>query len=534
MSQNPSSSALSFSISEAQEIYLHWKPTPETDPLSREMVITALEQAHFGVYELDEKALDYFVFSQKKLGLQSRQVKIARQPISPIVVTISNDHLKAWLTVPHTPEEPISRRAIMDALKAQGIVYGVIEEVLDQYEMQGYIEQSIIAQGDPPQAGKSAWFEYLVDESKDIHQIDSTERIDFKQQNKFQAVTVGQPLLRRHPPETGKAGKTVKGVVLPAENGRDYGLQESAGAAIDVADSNMLLATREGQPIRMTRSVRVDNVLTVQNVNYDTGHIQFKGSVIIKGTVSDGFQVRASGDIIVHGSVEDAVLEADNKIIIHGSMFGRERARLTAGGDIHVTYIQSTEIDCMGDLYVFDGMFYCQARVLGEIFAGNNGGKGRINGGEIWGGKKITAKVIGSNSSTTTFVSLGEDPYLRQKLRDIDHNLRYYKAELEQVVKSIIYIRTRSAEKGDSLNELEERRGELLQTVNLLSEQIQEIRNNLNYSRYHCELVILGSLMSGTRIRLAEISRPVNEDLQACRFYLEPGDDGLQVRISYL
>lgn len=531
----PHSAALSFSVSAERDIFLHWNPLEGSAPLSREEVLDALEQANFGVYELDQKALDYFLFSQQRLGRRSRQVRIARQSTPEILITLSKDELKTWLTVTPVPgETPPAREKIVQLLQAEGVVYGLIEEVLDQYESQGYLEQAVVAQGDPPQSGKSAWFEYLVEEDVVPPQPDEADRIDYRDRNKFKAVTVGQPLLRRHPPISGQQGKTVKGEILPAEEGRDYNLQASAGSVIAAEDPNLLLATREGRPIRMARSVRVDNVLTVQNVDYETGHIHFKGSVIVKGSVMDGFQIRASGDIIVWGSVEDAVLEADSKIIIQGSMFGRERARLSAGGDIQVTYIQSTEIDCMGDLYVFDGMFYCQARVLGEIHAGDNGGKGRLNGGEIWGGKRITAKIIGSNSSTTTLISLGEDPYLRQKLRDIDHNLRYYKSELEQVVKSIIYIRTRAAEKSDSLAELEERRGELLDTVNLLSEQIQEIRDNLNHSRYHCELVVQNAVMSGTRIRLAEISRPIDEDLPACRFYLEPGNEGLQVRISYL
>jgi uncharacterized protein (DUF342 family) len=199
-----------------------------------------------------------------------------------------------------------------------------------------------------------------------------------------------------------------------------------------------------------------------------------------------------------------------------------------------VTYIQSSEIDCLGDLIVYDGLFHSQVRVLGQIIAGGHGGKGQINGGEIWAGKRIIARIVGSNSSTATRIALGEDPYLRQKLRDIDHNLRYYKSELEQVVKSIIYIRTRAADKATSLSELESRRSELLDTVNHLSDQVSDIREHLHRSRFHCELIVQEMIMSGVKLRLAEIPRQIEEDMQACRFYLEPGNNGLQVRMSPL
>jgi len=536
MSQAFQRADLSFSLSEDQTIMLHWNPVDSSTPVSREDVLTAMEAAGYGHYQVDQKALDFFVFSQQRLGRQARQICIARQVKPEITVAVASDHLKAWLTVTRVPgfsAPPLE--AIETALQQKKVVFGVLQDVLEQYLQQGYLEQTVIAQGEAPQPGRSAWFEYLIaDTQLSEDELYAQERVDFRQRNTILTVSEGQLLMRKHPAEKGRPGKSVLGEILPAEDGRDYALNASTGSLIHPEDDNLLLASRDGRPICLTRSVRVDNVLTVEEVNYDTGHINFKGSVIIKGTVADGFQVRATGDIVVYGSVEDAILEADNDIRIQGSMFGRERARLSAGGNIYLNYIQSTEIDCMGDLHVHDGLFHCQVRALGEIIAGENDGKGRINGGEIWGGKRIVARVVGSNSSTTTRLSLGEDPYLRQKLRDIDHNLRFYKSELEQVVKSIIYIRTRAAEKTTSLSELEERRSELLETVNLLSEQVQEVRDNLNRSRFHCELIVKEAIMSGSRIRLAEKSRPIDEDMPACRFYLQPDDNGLQVRADIL
>lgn len=533
MTQPTNGLPLAFSVADDQ-LLLHWYPEQSEAPLTRDVLVAAIAEAGYTGFSLDQKALDFFLFSQQRFGRQNRQICIGRRQKPEIHVHVAQDALKAWLTVTQAPDHPPpSLEAVQEALRDKGIVYGLLPDVLIQYEAAGYLEKQLIAQGQSPLPGKSAWFEYLVPDVPDLA-LESADRIDFRQRNTIQTVAAEQPLMRKHPAEKGRPGKTVLGQVLPADDGRDYALHASSGSAISAEDPNLLVSVREGRPIALSRSVRVDNVLVLEDVNYDTGHINFKGSVLVHGTVADGFQIKATGDIVVQGSVEDAILEADNDIRVHGSMFGRERARLSAGGNIFVNYVQSTEIDCMGNLYVHDGLFYCHVRALGEIQAGMPEGKGRINGGEIWGGKRIVARVVGSSSSTSTKISLGEDPYLRQKLRDIDHNLRFYKSELEQVVKAIIYIRTRATETSTSLAELEARRGELLETVNQLSEQVQDVRDNLNRSRYHCELVVYEAVMSGTRLRLAEKSRPVDEDLPACRFYLHPDEQGLQVRVDYL
>ncbi|MBO6100931.1 MAG: DUF342 domain-containing protein, partial [Spirochaetaceae bacterium] len=43
--------------------------------------------------------------------------------------------------------------------------------------------------------------------------------------------------------------------------------------------------------------------MEVESVNIKTGNITFLGTVIVKGNVDDGFNVKASGNIEVYGTV---------------------------------------------------------------------------------------------------------------------------------------------------------------------------------------------------------------------------------------
>lgn len=533
MHETSNPAELSFSRAGEHDVILHWHPTAGQDDLSREQILLALEAAGYGAYEVDEKALDFLLASQHRLGRQARQVCIARRVPAQIQIQISPDCLKAWMTVrPGRGYASPTRQELEAAIRQQGLIYGLRPEALDSYVQTGSLDHALIAEGDPPLHGKSAWFEFLVAEPELHLETDAQGRVDYRRVQRIQSVDVNDLLMRRHPPEQGQIGRNVMGEPIPATTGRDYQLQASMGSALVAEDRNLLVATRSGRPIRLNRTVRVDDVLELDEVNYHTGHIHFKGSVIVHSSVREGFQVRATGDIVVYGSVEDAILESDSHVYIHGSMFGRERGRISAHRDIHINYVQSAEIDCLGNLFVRDGMFHCQARVLGDIYAGLDGGKGQLNGGEIWAGRRVQARIVGSNSSTSTRLSLGEDPQMRQKLLDIDQNLRYYKSELEQVVKSIIYIRTRAVEKATSLAELETQRSELLDRVNLLTEQVNDIREQLGRDRHDCELLVSESLKSGVKLRLAEIPRMIEEDRGPCRVYLEKHPEGYDVRIN--
>ena len=81
--------------------------------------------------------------------------------------------------------------------------------------------------------------------------------------------------------------------------------------------------------------IEVVNTYVVNgDVDYSTGNIQFNGNVVINGTVPDGFEVKAEGDIVVMKIAESARLEAGRDIIIKGGVQGKGKGLVSAGRDI--------------------------------------------------------------------------------------------------------------------------------------------------------------------------------------------------------
>ncbi len=531
-SENQKQEGLTFHLSPDQsEVLLIVNPSELESPPSLLLLEQAFEKKGFPGYHL-HTAILHELCSLDWKGLQQPFSRVIASRIqTDLIVHISDDQLKAWLTLlPATDAFPPSREELIARLKKEKVVYGLNEAVLQLAVEQGHLKKSLVAEGLPAQQGKSAWFEYLLETNLQRGPRERADgSVDYRDLNLVQNVDLDTPLMRKHPPEPGQPGRKVTGEEISPEMGRDYHLIESVGSKISEQDKNLLVAARAGRPVRLSRSVKVDDMITLQEVGLETGNVQFKGSVSVMGSVCSGFQIKAGGDIIVHGSVEDAILDAGGSIEVRGSIFGRDQASLTAKGDIRAHFIQNASVECFGDLHISEGLFHCEVRIMGNIFVGMNGGKGQINGGNIWGANSLRVKILGSMASSVTRVSLGEDPYLRQKLKDIDHNLRHYKSELEQVIKSIIYIRTRAREKADELTGLEEKRGELLETVNNLSEQISNLHESLRLSRSQCETFVSEQLHAGVKLFFAEIPFIVKEDMGPSRLRLRDTSNGLDV-----
>lgn len=531
-SESQNQEGVIFHLSPDQsEVFLIVNPAEVTFPLSPQSLEAAFEKKGFAGYRLHQPLLHEVCSLDWQTLRQPFSRVIATRIQSDLIVQISDDQLKAWMTLlPTEGAFPPSREEIVARLKQENVHYGLNEDIIQMAVEQGHLKKSLVAEGEPAQQGKSAWFEYLLETNlKHGPRERADGSVDYRDLNLVQNVEIDTPLMRKHPPEPGQPGRKVTGEILHPEMGRDYHLIESVGSKISEQDKNLLVAARAGRPVRLSRSVKVEDMITLPEVGLETGNIHFKGSVSVMGSVRSGFQIKAGGDIIVHGSVEDAILDAGGSIEVRGSIFGREQASLTAKGDISASFIQHTSVECFGDLHVSEGLFHCEVRIMGNIFVGMNGGKGQINGGNIWGANSLRVRILGSMASTATRVSLGEDPYLRQKLKDIDHNLRHYKSELEQVIKSIIYIRTRAREKADELTELEEKRSELLETVNTLSEQISNLHESLRLSRSQCETIVTDQLHAGVKLFFAEIPFIVKEDMGPSRLRLRDTSQGLDV-----
>lgn len=446
-----------------------------------------------------------------------------------IRVEIAEDAMTAWLVVsPAYPHETIQKRRLVDELTAAGVKFGLLEDVLDMAVEQGYLSHTVVALGQPAQAGEDAWFEYLVNEEKVNPQENGDGSVDFREMNWVTSVSVQQPLMRKHPATEGHPGMTVTGIQLCGIDGKDKPLLSSIGSEICPDDWNLLVATKGGKPICSNQSVRVDDVLTLASVGVATGNIHFNGSVVVLGNVGTGYTIEADGDIEVAGLVEGATLKAGSNIRIRRGVIGHESSRIIAQGNIEASFIEHAYVECAGNLNVVENISHSEIRVAGQVLVGIDQGRGQINGGKIFATQLVKARIIGSASATQTSISVGVDPYFTQRLQYMEQELYASKSRLEETLKSIIYLRTKSQEQKDTLSSLEQQRELLLKRVMMLKEDLSNLRHRLTDYVVMARVVGSEHVYAGVKLSLMDTFRHITEDLPGSCFVVKRESNGSQ------
>ena len=94
--------------------------------------------------------------------------------------------------------------------------------------------------------------------------------------------------------------------------------------------------------------IHVDPVFLVKgDLDYQTGNIDFIGSVVIKGDVKSGFNVKASGDIEIEGVVEDSIVETDSDVLIKLGFIGHGEGKIIAMGSVNANIVSIRKLYVM-------------------------------------------------------------------------------------------------------------------------------------------------------------------------------------------
>ncbi len=313
---------------------------------------------------------------------------------------------------------------LLEALQEMSVSQGLLRPAIDDLLAQarrgapGSRVQAEIARGRSPRHGKAARLERLVPLARERllkPQEQTGGKVDMLDLGSVIMVKRGQPLMRRHPPQPGQDGYTVTGKPLKAKPAKDLAIQPGKGTELDPADANLLRASQPGQPVESRNGMAVDEVLTVKQVDTKFGHIDYEGSVLIQGEVSEGMRIRATGNITVGGFVDGARLEAGGDIVVTQGAVGRQRddgsltCCLIAKGQVAARFIQYGLVDSGSDLLVERQLMHCNVHCRGQLKVGDeNGRKGDLVGGEIRCAGPVETVTLGARAGAQTRLRLGE------------------------------------------------------------------------------------------------------------------------------
>ncbi|MGY6268446.1 DUF342 domain-containing protein [Achromobacter denitrificans] len=367
-------------------------------------------------------------------------------------VEVDAARMSALLTL-HPPKggKPVALEAVRQSLADQGIVHGVLERDLAEAVAQGKRETVMVAQGTPPTRGTPTRFESLLDRLKPRGEdIDELAQVDYRDLGNLLLVSPGTPLMRRVPPLPGVDGTDVLGQpVLPEEMPDTPFAKELAGVEIDPEDPLLLRAAIAGTPSLVSHGVQVNPMVEVDAVNLSTGNINFEGSLQVRGDISATMEVRVTGDVVVNGTMEAALVEAGGSVTVKGGIIGTAEAlqdaaaaartaRVVCGGALRAKFIANAIISAGQDVEVEREIRQCNIAAGGSINVGPpNTQQSAIVGGQIRALTAVRAGTIGAASGIPTLVQAGLDPHAdikRSALTRKRQKMNEEKAKLEKLL----------------------------------------------------------------------------------------------------
>ena len=397
-----------------------------------------------GVRKYDGYALKEFVKKKDKHIPHKIAARCPTEETRPIVVVkLSNDYMTASDTVepPFFTNPWPDKAEILEFLKQKGVVFGVDEETIKKLtELKLADEPVIVARGKPPINGNNALIELLIDPDQAPKVDLEAEKIDHRVRSAFITIKQGDKIAVKHSATQGEPGMTVAGTVVGAANGKDVSFPITSGFNVS-EDGLLLTAAIDGHLLRRDNKLSILPELEVRgDVDYSVGNIDFRGCVKIRGTVRDGFQVLADGDIEVMDIVEGARLESSAGIIISGGVRGMGKGKIIAAGNIIASYVDQVYMYSDGEINIRNSILHSEVAAKQTITV-MGGRKAQIIGGKIQAGMAVICHTLGSEMGTKTEVTVGLSPRLVERRKELQNSITKYKQDIEALETNLRFLK---------------------------------------------------------------------------------------------
>ncbi len=350
-----------------------------------------------------------------------------------------------WCVLDHRSAE-VSAAHIDEWLTDLGVVEGVERTAIEHMAQQitageHRLGLHLIASGTPPVNGKDAEVQILLDLRSRSGEQQDDGSTDFKRVNFKPNVGERQEIARLTPATKGTDGRDVMGNAVSCVDGKHHALKVGVGvqSTKDEYRVEHYYGAIEGALKYTRKEIAVVDTLVIEgDVGFETGNLEFKGEVIVKGSIGQGFSVKATGDVVVFDKVDaGATIALGGNVRVGRGVMGR-KTKIMALGDVHAQFIHDAQVRSSGDILVGDFIHHATLRADGTVAVAKSTGQrgGILCGGQVWSRKGIAFHVAGSSNAMTTELAAGVDPEQAKELdllsRKIDESNKHISRQLSR------------------------------------------------------------------------------------------------------
>lgn len=442
-----------------------------------------------------------------------------------MAVSVSLDKMKVICRFypPSVGGAKLTEMDIVNELAFYKVHFGIQAEVIREFvQNRQYCTNYIMAVGEPPVHGKDARIEYFFNTNKNLQPKRNEDgSVNYKELNTISHVHAGDLLARLIKEDPGKSGTNVYGDEIKPRTVRSLRLEYGNNITIN-EEHTEIYSDVTGHINFINGKVFVSNVFQVPaDVDNSVGNIEYNGSVEIKGNVKAGFSVRATGDIIIDGVVENAYIESAGQIIVKRGIHGMHKGVLKAGKNVLAKYIENAKVYAGGYVEA-EAILNSDVSATGEVRV--HGKKGLINGGTIRAGKSIEVEYAGTDMGTYTTLEVGIEPERKQRYQELSKEVAKSGKELEDM-KVIINNYTGILKKGENLpkdkllylQKLAAEYKEKKEKLEPLREQMREIHMEMMASD-RSYIAVSRTVYPGVVLSISDLTLNIKDKKNYCKF----------------
>lgn len=420
-------------------------------------------------------------------------------------------------------------KEIISDLEFHKVKFGIDEDVVKGFvENRQYCTNYIVAVGQAPVHGRDAKIEYFFNTNKNLQPKRNEDgSVDYKELNTISHVKAGDILARLIKEDPGQSGMNVYGDEIKPRTVKSLRLEYGNNITCN-EEKTEIYSDVTGHVNYINGKVFVSNVFQVPaDVDNSVGNIEYDGSVEVKGNVKAGFSIKATGDIIIEGVVENAYIESDGQIIVKRGIHGMHKGVLKAGKNVLAKYIENATVFAGGYVEA-EAILNSDVSATGEVRV--HGKKGLINGGTIRAGRSIEVEYAGTEMGTYTTLEVGIEPEKKQRYLDLSKEVAKRGKELEDM-KVIINNYAAILKKGENLP-----KDKLLYVQNLAAEykekkdSVEPMRDEMR--AIHVEMMesdrsyiaVTRTIFPGVVLSISDLTLHIKDKKNYCKFKKQDGE----------
>lgn len=334
---------------------------------------------------------------------------------------ITSNKMQASIAI-HPPLEghPCLADINLDELLLEAeITYGVNP---DQVKMAKEVIQTkaiefntiILAQGQEGTTGQDAFLTYALEIGPIAGKMLPDGTIDFRERKIMVPISAGEVIAHKEPATEGTPGITVHNEELESVPGKDI-IIKTLNDAKFIEDTNEVIATSDGAlSIVGGNSIKVCSRQEIKSdIDFNTGNIESRNCVVIRGAVQPGFTVLCDGDLEIGGGVSSAKVTSHANIVVKGGITGKN-SFLHSDGDTDLVFIEQGQIFCGENCVLRKQCYYSEVVAGGNIRCHKSS---VVMGCQLIAEGSISVGDVGSQNADPSLLAAG---VVGERLHDYD------------------------------------------------------------------------------------------------------------------